>query len=140
MNKQTRCSAHSGMGVASLLFVIVIVCISAFGVLALITARHDAGLSERTLAAGKAYYLADAAAQRILFSIDEAISGDAEIDDLAGIVTAAGAEQAEVDGDILLFTVAVDSARELNVEIKLGAGAGGFETLSYRTRPVSQEG
>lgn len=60
-----------GIGVSSMLLVVVALCLTMFGTLALQTAQADWSNSDRNAAAVAAYYQADAAAQDLLYQMDE---------------------------------------------------------------------
>lgn len=63
-----------GTGAASIVMIFVVLCLTAFGVLALSTARADLKLTLKTEAAAESYYAADAQAQERLHALDRELS------------------------------------------------------------------
>lgn len=63
-----------GTGASSVLMIFVVLCLTAFGVLSLVSARADRHLTDRAQAAAEAYYAADAAVEETLAAIDAALA------------------------------------------------------------------
>ena len=68
-------ASNTGVGASSIMLIIVVVCLTLFGVLSYVTARNDAVLSQRMLASVQRYYAADARAQHALMAVDEWLAG-----------------------------------------------------------------
>lgn len=102
---------RAGLGASSILLILVVLCLTAFAVLALVSARIDARQTEETTEAAARYYAADAAAQQILNSIDAALLSGADPAVLNGVTRDAG------DPAALRFSVPLGDGRELAVEL-----------------------
>lgn len=63
-----------GVGASSVLMIFVVLCLTTLGVLSFASARADLMLTQRRKAYVESYYQADAAAQRVLFQIDEQLA------------------------------------------------------------------
>lgn len=59
-----------GVGASSIILIAMTLLLTVFGVLALLSARADAKLTDRAHAAAEAYYLADLEAQRAIAAVD----------------------------------------------------------------------
>lgn len=70
-----------GTGASSVLMIFVVLCLTAFGVLSLVSARADKRLTDRAKTAAQAYYAADAAVEETLAAIDGALLRAAEATD-----------------------------------------------------------
>lgn len=110
---------RAGLGASSILLILVVLCLTAFSVLALVSARVDARQTEETIETAARYYAADAAAQKILNSIDAALLSGADPTALSGVVRDA------VDADALRFSVPLGDGRELTVELAVLAQESG---------------
>ena len=77
-----RIRSHAGVGASSILLIFVVLSLTSFGVLTLVSARADKRLTARTVETTAAYYAADAAAQQTLYAIDEALIGGASLADI----------------------------------------------------------
>ena len=111
---------RAGLGVSSILLILVVLCLTAFSVLALVSARVDARQTEEAAGAAARYYAADAAAQQVLNSIDAALLSGADPAVLDGVVRDA------INADALRFSVPLGDGRELVVELAVlaqGSGA-----------------
>lgn len=63
-----------GVGASSIILIAMTLLLTVFGVLALLSARADKKLTDRTHAAAEAYYLADLEAQRVMAAVDAQIA------------------------------------------------------------------
>lgn len=120
MNK--RPVSRAGVGASSILLIMVVLCLTAFGVLTLVSARVDEKLAERTAVAARAYYAADAAAQKKLAVIDAAIKDGADLTEIEGV---------SASGDTAAFSVPLGDGRTLSVTLSVSGGA--YQIISYRT-------
>lgn len=136
----------AGIGASSVLMIFVVLFLTTFGLLSLVSAQADLRLTRRTAAAAEAYYRADAKAEEILCAVDAALFAARE--DTAGYllsgrldasltppeggtdaqtVYAALAGQrlsvlsalSHADGDTLSFSVTVSERQELQVEARV---------------------
>jgi hypothetical protein len=123
--KAQRAQVGIGIGGVSILAVFVILCLTAFAALALVSARADLTFSEKTAQAARAYYAADTAAERRLAQLAET----AEEPGWAAALGGDGYTAETRDGGILVsFTQPVDDTRELCVQVLFGLGPGGTPT------------
>ena len=73
--KQTQGKRGFGsMGASSVLMIFVVLCLTTFGVLSLVSAKADLRLTDKTLAAAEEYYAADAEVEILLSRIDAALA------------------------------------------------------------------
>ena len=108
-----RYPSQAGLGASSVMLILVTLCLTVFSMLALLSARVDANLSARTMAAGTAYYAAEAAAEQRLCDIDALLQAGGD---------PAQAGLAAADGDGLSFTVEIDTTRALYVRFTVENG------------------
>ena len=80
-----RFTSRNGVGAASVLLIIVVVCMTIFTVLTFLSARSDLKLTQRSIETTQAYYHADQAAQVLLQQADEAILQAGDPGDIPGI-------------------------------------------------------
>lgn len=101
-----RLPSNAGVGVASILLIVVMLCMTVFASLSLLTAKNDATLTEKTVAYTRAYYTADAHAQRI-------------IADAAAALASGAALPTEIaqEGDMLSFSVPVNDTAAIFVTL-----------------------
>lgn len=115
--------SRAGVGASSILFILVMLCLTVFGVLALMTARVDRNMTEKTVAASETYYAADMRAQTLLAQIDGArLLGKAPDEAFEQVVAAA-------DGSYF-FTVAAGDG--LLLEVRFTSDSETLTLLSYR--------
>ena len=132
------------MGASSVLMIFVVLCLTTFGVLSLVSAKADLRLTDKTLAAAQDYYAADAGAEVLLSRIDAVIAGvrrDFQPDDAASqgdndaLYQQLAAEQLQkidgvsVEGKTVSFTVPAGDFREIAVRLSLHS----FEDSSHYT-------
>lgn len=126
MNKS---SSGMGVGASSIMLIIVVVCLTLFGVLSYVTARNDAALSSRTKESVQRYYEADAAAQRGLMAVDEWIAGGMK-GQPNGLTLAD-----EGDGTVSFFVAAADT-HILRVVLRIDDD--GYEIERYGYENISE--
>lgn len=107
-------SSRMGVGASSILLIIVVVSLTLFAVLALVQARADAALTEKTAASTGAFYDADSRAQNMLAQLDNALAAGLEPTSVAGVTEAA-------DGSYE-FSVAASDGHTLDVSVTVEAG------------------
>ncbi|MDO4572903.1 MAG: hypothetical protein Q4C13_06000 [Clostridia bacterium] len=117
-----RPASRMGAGASSILLIIVVVCLTLFGVLAFVTARNDAALTGRMMDGAARYYAADEAAQRAIMAVDDWLAAG-RAGEPAGVTLTE-----EADGS-LSFSVAADETHTLFVT--LGVEAGRCRILRY---------
>jgi len=119
MKQQTN---SMGVGASSILLILVVVSLTMFASLALIQARSDAALTQKTAVSTRAYYDADTRAQTILASLDDALQQGRAPDSIDGVTK-------QADGD---YAFAVDSSDGHALNIVVGVTGKRCEILSYR--------
>ena len=62
------------MGASSVLMIFIVLCLTAFGVLSLVSARSDLRLTNRALTAAEEYYAADARTEALLSAVDQKLT------------------------------------------------------------------
>lgn len=110
-----------GVGATSIILVAMTLLLTVFGVLALLSARADKKLTDRTHAAAEAYYLADLEAQRILAAVDAQVAAGAP-------VTVEGVTQ---DGKNCRLVVPIDENRAILIVWIPGGGIDKSYTINY---------
>jgi hypothetical protein len=119
MKQQTN---SMGVGASSILLILVVVSLTLFASLALIQARSDAALTQKTAVSTRAYYDADTRAQTILAALDDAAQQDKALDSIEGVTK-------QADGSYA-FSVEASDGHALNVVV--GVSGKKCEILSYR--------
>ncbi len=119
MRKDTHSNPHAGVGMASVMMIVLVLALTTFGVLSLVSARADETLSRKATENIRAYYEAEGRLAEQLADLD----GD----------LAAGRKQMPKEGSLTL-TEEVQDGRKLVLELAgPGPGCGGrFEVLSLR--------
>lgn len=136
-----------GPGMASMIMILVALCMATLAMLAYASARSDSQLSHRSRAVTEAYYAADAAMQRAIFAVDtelcaarEQAVGDAEVYAQRVLALQGGAVRAveEVEDGMMRIELAVPMADQRVLVASLlaprGLAAGPrYRVSSYQT-------
>ncbi|MDD4075266.1 MAG: hypothetical protein PHC80_04165 [Eubacteriales bacterium] len=122
-----RLPSNAGVGVASILLIVVMLCMTVFASLSLLTAKNDATLTDKTVAYTRAYYAADADAQRIIADVAAALS--------AGTALPAGVAR---QGNALSFSVPVNESAAILVTLH-AADEGGVIVDSYGVSTIQTQ-
>jgi len=127
MNARMRTGA--GVGVPSILLIVVVLCMTVFASLSLLTAKNDARLTEKTIAATAAYYEADALAQQRLADISEAIVNGGALPE--GVVREEGgiSFSQPVSGSLEIFVRLDESGAVVQYGLREAGGAEEAVTL-----------
>ena len=106
-----------GVGITTLVTIIVAVLLTTFSVLTLVTARADLRLSTKAIESTQNYYAADGEAERWLAEVDEFFNREHE--DLALAIELAGYQVETADDGRILVTeqFIIDDKRYLVVEV-----------------------
>lgn len=112
--ERRRSPSHIGVGVASVVMIFTVLCLTALGVLALSGARSKSRLSSKRIEFVSAYYRAEAEAQRQLALFDGSC--------------ASGAAQS---GDEI--SVSIPIYDDINLDVKLKANGDGTARVSGHT-------
>lgn len=116
--------SRSGVGASSILLIMVVLCLTAFGVLTLVSARVDQKLTERTRNYMESYYAADARAQELISGVDAALAGGEDPLKLAGVSRS---------GNTIVITVPMEEGQSLLAELALTGPASGtrYQLVKY---------
>lgn len=129
-----RREIHIGPGAPSLLLVVVVVGMSVLGLLALMSARSDAKLAERSRSFVEAEYEISARAEETLAALDAVLAQCAgEVDYLAA-VAARLPEGLSMEGNLVSWTEAGEVGRSLFCAVELSPAG---EQPRYRWREHS---
>lgn len=107
-----------GVGMASVLMIVVVLALTTFGVLSLVSAQADAGMSRRAVETVRAYYAAEGRIQGKLAELDAAfLSGESSL----------------LEGETVVLKEEVQEGQELILELKRAEEGqeGRFEILRY---------
>lgn len=114
--------SRMGVGASSILLILVVVSLTLFASLALVQARSDAALAEKTAVSTAAYYDADARAQQMLVALDDALKLGDLPESIEGVTKQADSSYA--------FSVGASDGHALRVEVDVSGGR--CQILSYR--------
>ncbi|NLI55150.1 MAG: hypothetical protein GX417_12685 [Clostridiales bacterium] len=120
--------SRMGVGASSILLILVVVSLTLFASLALIQARSDAALTQRTAASTAAYYDADARAQNMLAALDDALMRNEPPESVEGVTK-------QEDGTYA-FSVDSEDGHALNVVVDVSGGR--CSVLNYRYESAEQ--
>jgi hypothetical protein len=137
MSKRVASRSAVGVGLSTLVTIMVAVLLTTFSVLALVSARADLRLSNKVVESTQSYYAADGKAEQWLADVDAFIrEGHA---DLEGDLFAAGYQVVVAsDGQMQLTEeFAIDDKRDLVVEIALDRTEE-IDILRWQSVPKSQ--
>jgi hypothetical protein len=114
--------SRMGVGASSILLILVVVSLTLFASLALVQARSDASLTDKTAASAGAFYDADVRAQRMIAALDDALKNGQAPESVEGV----GKQQ---DGT---YAFSVDSIDGHALHVAVETGAGRCVVTSYR--------
>jgi biopolymer transport protein ExbD len=119
---QAKARTVVGIGITTLVTIMVVVLLTTFSVLALVSAHSDLRLSLLTNTAMEHYYAADARGQRWLAELDTFV-GTTETGDRAAILMEAGYSVATGDDGTLVVSehFVVDMNRQISVTVEIDA-------------------
>lgn len=99
------------IGMSSLMLIFVVLCLTVFSILSLMSAMSDMRLSEKTLAASQAYYKADSIAEEKLRDIDGMLQSPGYILELGDLYE-------PINGHVH-YEVPINEGQSLRVELEL---------------------
>lgn len=120
--------SRMGVGASSILLILVVVSLTLFASLALLQARSDAALTDKTAESVSAYYDADARAQQMLSALDDALKLGNAPESVEGV-----AKQA--DGSYGFF---VDSYDGHSLRVVVDTGSGCCKVINYRYESTAE--
>ncbi|MCL2055841.1 MAG: hypothetical protein FWH02_01305 [Oscillospiraceae bacterium] len=129
--KHKQAGIRLGVGGSSILVIFVILTLTTFAALSLVSARADSNLSQKAMAASKQFYAADSRAEEILAQLGAAVAdipqGNGFITGAQNAVLQAGlpeiTEVTALDGRLLVYyTVSINEIQELRAVIEITPG------------------
>ena len=115
--KQSKYS--SGIGGSLILIIFIVLTITVFSVLTLVSAENELGITERAVKASEDYYAAEKEAALRCGELEKAISGLTEPIDISTTLSLAGADISSTeDGLRVNVTVDIDEIRQLETILK----------------------
>jgi hypothetical protein len=132
MSKKAASRSAVGVGLSTLVTIMVAVLLTTFSVLALVSARADLRLSSRVATSTQSYYAADGEAEQWLAEVD-AFARGGHADFTADLLAAGYQVEVRDDGHVRLAeTFPIDDKRDLIVEITLDS-AGEMDILRWQS-------
>lgn len=115
--KQNKYS--SGIGGSLILIIFIVLTITVFSVLTLVSAENELRTMERAVKASEDYYAAEKEAALRCGELEMAISGLIEPQEINAALLAAGAAVSSgIEGITVSFTVEIDNIRQLETVVK----------------------
>lgn len=125
-------SAGIGVGSSSILAIFVVLCLTAFATLSLVSARADAKLTQKSVDAATDYYGADCAAEQRLAELAATVS-DTAPEQLSSVLTAAGYSCDNSSGRLLAsYSIPIGELKTLYVQVDPLT----LERLCWQVRPM----
>ena len=119
--KQNKYS--SGIGGSLILIIFIVLTITVFSVLTLVSAENELGTTERSVKASEDYYAAEKEAALRCGELEKMVSGLTETQDISAALSLAGVDVSVVeDGITTSFTVEIDNIRLLETVLKAENG------------------
>ena len=132
MSAGSRPRTAIGVGITTLVTIIVAVLLTTFSVLTLVTARADLRLSNKAIESTQSYYTADSEAEQWLAILDNFVIRS-HVDLLRDLNSAGYKVSTAVDGRILVTeSFFMDSKRDLLVEVAIDSN-GRIDILTWKT-------
>lgn len=120
--------SRMGVGSSSILLILVVVSLTMFASLALIQARSDAALTEKTYVSTAAYYDADARAQYMIAALDDALQNGQALESMDGITL-------QEDGN---YAFLVGSSDGHTLRVLIDTAGGRCNILRYRYESATE--
>jgi hypothetical protein len=138
LNTGKKGGIHLSIGGSSILVIFVILTLTTFATLSLVSANADFNLSRKTMSASTEYYTADSQAEEMLMQIDTTLAGIAGgssfVDEAETALAAVKGISTARDGDGLLvtYTVPVNDVQELSVALSVTDSAERYRRLEWK--------
>ena len=141
--KETK--QFTGMGASSILMIFIILCLTTFGVLSLVSSYTDLRLSERTQKTIQEYYIADSKMCKMIADIDTALVVARREADTQQQYEAlytdniSAMENVVITGNRAILSVVISDSQSLQTTVNISeiTDSRRFEVVSYRK--VSEE-
>ncbi|MDR0963406.1 MAG: hypothetical protein LBM60_02175 [Clostridium sp.] len=141
-----RIALHTGkkggirlsVGGSSILVIFVILTLTTFATLSLVSANADYNLSRKAMSAATEYYAADSQAEEMLMRIDTALakitSGSSFLEEAEAVISAMDGVSTARDGDSLLatYTIPVNDGQELFVALSVTDSTPRYRRVEWR--------
>ncbi len=144
MNSKRGASTGVSVGGSSILLIFVLLCLTTFAVLSLVSATADKRLTDRSAVAVAEYYAADAKAEEILAGIDTALreksGGEASFATDAHDVILNMAEDVSIEGLNVTYAVPVNGFQEIQVSLGLSYSPAGklYEIKAWKVQNTGE--
>lgn len=130
MSKKSQ-GAGMGVGSSSILAIFVVLCLTAFATLSLVSSRADAKLTQKSVDATTDYYEADCAAEQRLAELAATVA-NTDAEQLNSVLTAAGYSCDSSSGRMLVsYSVPIGELKTLYVQVDPLT----LERLCWQVRP-----
>lgn len=106
-----------GVGGSSILVIFILLCLTTFATLSMVSANADLRLTEKSADAVREFYAADAAAEQLLAAADKAAPGG--VSAVAEAVPGAQVDQADGGALLVSYAVPVNESQELSVLLRI---------------------
>jgi hypothetical protein len=123
MNQRTKRQFGVGIGASSLLVVFVVLCLTTFAALSLVSARADRSLAQRSAQASQAYYAADLEAERWLSGLVNALENHGDWERVLGNRGAVWERQGTAY--TVFYSQPISQEKTLKIEVLLTPGGDG---------------
>lgn len=119
--KQNKYS--SGIGGSLILIIFIVLTITVFSVLTLVSAENELGTTERSVKASEDYYAAEKEAALRCGELEKMVAGLTEMQDISAALSLAGVDVSVVEEELTTsFTVEIDDIRLLETVLKAENG------------------
>ncbi|MDR1421928.1 MAG: hypothetical protein LBI64_03580 [Coriobacteriales bacterium] len=136
--KKARSRAAVGIGLTTLVTIMVVVLLTTFSVLSLVSARSDLNLTNKALQSMQDYYAADTAAEQWVAQLSRALEG-ASGESLAAALEEGGYIYEFEEGQMgyrVSEIFEIDTNRQLTVELAI-SDEGQFTILTWQSVPAN---
>jgi len=132
MDERKKPRSALGVGITTLVTIVVAVLLTTFSVLALVTARADLRLSNRAIESSQSYYAADGQAEQWMATLDSFTNQNKA--NLLNSLTAGGYAATPKDGNWIVIDkrFSIDTTRDLLVEVAVNSN-GELDVLKWQT-------
>lgn len=135
----SRSSTGVNVGGSSILVIFVLLCLTTFATLSLVSAQADKKLTDKAAAAAVEFYAADSAAEEKLAAIDKAIKTAYLVEgteqSFRNALQRSAPENVVFGADTVSYTVPVNERQNLEVELRIPFSPGGaaprFERVKW---------
>lgn len=135
--RQKRNTPGMSIGSSSVLTIFVVLLLTTFAMLTLLTANADYKLTEKVASATEAFYVADSLGEEAFYALQTAVQDK----DMAAVEQSDFTLQKSTTSILASKTIPVDAQRVLHIEINIplnaGALTGTLQKTRWQTQPIS---